>query len=619
MTAAFQTRLWHGSPESLCSGVMISHPAPRLRVIGDLPAATLVFALSALALSVFAPLTAAGADTRAQPEAATGRTDKETVSATRHMVVAAHPLAAEAGRAMLRNGGSAVDAAIAAQLVLGLVEPQSSGIGGGAFLVHWDKQVTALTTYDGRETAPAAAKPDRFLKSDGQPMDFRTARRGGRSVGVPGLFRMLETAHKRHGTLPWAELFTPAIRLAEEGFPVGDRLNRLLKRARPIYFDKTAAGYFFDGAGKVWPKGHLLKNPAYAATLWAVAKGGADAFHTGPIAEAIVTTVNGAEGTPGDMTLADLANYQPEERAPICASYRGHKVCGMGPPSSGALTVGQTLMLLERFDLGTAPLNPNALHLIGEAQKLAYADRRHYIADPDHVRVPPGLLDQGYLDQRRALISADAVMARARPGVPPGVAGERRGDDASIDSPGTTHLSVVDDAGNAVSMTSTIESAFGSGVMTGGFLLNNELTDFSFRPADKDGRTIANRVAGGKRPLSSMAPTILFDPDGNLKAVLGSPGGTRIILYVTKSVVGLVDWKMSAQQAAELTNFGSRNRGSFEVEATTGAGKIADALRARGHSVRLSPMTSGTHIITVTPDGLEGGADPRREGAARGD
>ncbi len=559
------------------------------------------------------------ADPRAQPEAETGRAAKPLVRASRHMVVAAHPLAAEAGRAMLRQGGSAIDAAIATQLVLNLVEPQSSGIGGGAFILHWDAKAKKLASYDGRETAPAAARGDRFLKPGGAPMGWPAILKSGRATGVPGLVAVMALAHERHGRLPWADLFAPAIRLTEQGFPVGHRLNRLLARAGPDSFDAAARRIFFDASGAPQPVGHRLANPALAATLKRIAAEGPDAFYKGEIAQAIVATVNDAPGSAGDMTLEDLAAYRAKQRPPVCAPYRAHVICGMGPPSSGGLTVAQTLMLLEPFDLGRAALNAPALHLIAEAQKLAYADRGRYMADSDFVTVPGGLLDPAYVARRRALIDAGAVTPMAEAGTPPGAAPVRPGRDASRETPGTSHISIVDADGNALAMTTTIESAFGSGLMTHGFLLNNQLTDFSFRPRDKAGRLVANRVEGGKRPRSSMAPTIVFDGNGQVKIVAGSPGGTRIILYVAKTLIALIDWKLNARDAAALINFGSRNRGVLEIEAAPRAAELARALRARGHTVRIAPMTSGSHVIVVRDGALEGGADPRREGAAFGD
>lgn len=561
---------------------------------------------------------AAAQFTPAQPEAATGQAAKTLVRASRHMAVAAHPLAAAAAREALRKGGSAVDAAIAAQLVLNLVEPQSSGIGGGAFLLHWDAKAGKLASYDGRETAPKAAKPDRFLNDAGRPMGRRNAVLSARSVGVPGLVAMLELAHKRHGKLPWAELSAPAIELAEDGFSVGARLHKLLKWRGAKGFSPAARAYFFDAKGRPWPVGHKLKNPPFAETLKRLSKGGAAAFYEGPIAKDIVAAVNAGPKSLKDMTAEDLRAYRAKARPPICVPYRRTRVCGMGPPSSGALTIGQVLTLLAPFDLGKEPLAAGALHLIAEAQRLAYADRRRYMADADFVAVPDGLLDPAYLARRRALIDPARSMGRAKPGRPPGARQGAFGRDGTIEGAGTSHISIIDGDGNAVAMTTTIEAAFGSGLMVRGFLLNNELTDFAFAPRDADGRPATNRVEGGKRPRSSMSPTIVFDANGKVRMVAGSPGGSRIILYVLKALIAYLDWGLDAQAAAALANFGSRN-GPFEIEEGSAAVAAKDALEARGHRLRVAPMTSGAHIIVVGADGLEGGADPRREGAALGD
>lgn len=568
------------------------------------------------------------------PEAATGHADKPLARARSYMVSAANPLAVAAGTRVLQKGGSAVDAAIAVQIVLNLVEPQSSGIGGGAFLVHWDAASRTLTTLDGRETAPAAARPDRFLRN-GHPMPFDQAVHSGLSIGVPGVVRLLETAHQRYGKLQWRRLFRPAIELAENGFPVSPRLNLLLTWIGAENFDPAARKLFFDENGSAWPVDHRLKNPAFANTLRRIAEEGSRAFYTGLVAEAIVAAAANAPNAPGDITLADLGSYVFEERPPVCVDYRKRRICGMGPPSSGAITVAQTLKLLEPFDLGREPaaaLNPRAMHLIAEAEKLAFADRDHYLADPAFVDIPATLLDSGYLDERRKLIEPSSSMPRPIPGTPPGTQRQAFGIDGTQESVGTSHISIIDSAGNAVSMTTTIESAFGSRVLAAGFLLNNELTDFSFRPRDAQGRPIANAVAAGKRPRSSMAPTIVFDENGRVQAVLGSPGGSRIILYVVKALIALIDWNMDAQAAAALVNFGSRG-GPFEIEydpATDWQALIrpwlstpslwhAMRMRPFGHNIGPDLLTSGLHIVVVREDGLEGGADPRREGIALGD
>lgn len=554
------------------------------------------------------------------PEAATGASAKSLVTAKRHMVVAANPLAAEAGRDILRAGGSAVDAAIAIQLVLGLVEPQSSGLGGGAFIVHWDQASRAIDTYDGRETAPAAARPDRFLV-DGAPMAFDAAVHSGLSIGVPGLMRVLELAHRRHGKLPWARLFEPAIELAEQGFPVPERLALLLASSPKESFAPPAQEYFFDANGHPHSTGEIIRNPAYAATLRILAENGAAAFYEGAIAEAVVDAVAKAPGAKGDLTLADLAAYKAKERPALCFHYRTHEICGMGPPSSGALTIGATMKLIEpmpEVQGADAVMNSTALHIIGEAEKLAFADRNRYVADPDFVTVPSGLLDDAYLAERRKLIDPARAMEKPQPGLPPGIAKRTQGIDATHEIAGTSHMSIVDDAGNAVAMTTTIESAFGSHLWAAGFLLNNEMTDFSFRPVDQEGQKIANAIEPGKRPRSSMAPTLVFDEKGNLEAVTGSPGGSRIILFVVKSLVAIFDWGLDAQTAAALPNLGSEG-GAFELEDGPGSPTAAVGLKARGHTIVSDAMSSGTHTIVRHADRLEGGADPRRDGVAIGD
>lgn len=555
---------------------------------------------------------------RAAPEAATGQTSKSLARAKNQMVAAAHPLAAEAGREILRQGGSAVDAAIATQLVLNLVEPQSSGIGGGAFLLHWNAGTKKLSSYDGRETAPAAADETLFLDTKGKPLKFGDAKASGLSVGIPGVLRALEMAHKAHGKLPWATLFAPAITHATAGFAVTPRLNKLLKWLGPDRFDQTARSYFFDASGTPRPTGYVLRNAEFAETLRTIAEGGADAFYTGGIANAIAQRVVSAPNMPGAMTAQDIAAYKAKMRPPVCAPYRGYSVCGMGPPSSGGIAVAMVLQLLEPFDLGQTPLETRALHLIGEAEKLAYADRLRYLGDSDFVTVPTGLLDPGYIARRRAMIKPDEVMQEAPAGTPPGLAGRAPGAGTSRERPGTSHISIIDSQGNALAMTTTIESAFGSQLMVKGFLLNNELTDFSFRPRDATGAPAANRVESVKRPRSSMSPTIVFDDQGKVWAVLGSPGGSRIILYVLKSLFALIDWQLDAQAAAALVNFGARSE-TFEVEASTEGAKIAARMALKSHKVRPGMMTSGAHIITVRKGVLEGGADPRREGVALGD
>lgn len=551
------------------------------------------------------------------PEAATGRVVKALGAAQRFMAAAANPLAATAGRDILRAGGSATDAAIAIQLVLNLVEPQSSGIGGGAFFVHWDEAGRKVTTLDGRETAPAAAKPDRFMK-DGKPMPFREAVVGGRSVGVPGTLKLLEEAHRRWGKLPWADVVAPALKLAEEGFAISPRLNGLLAGEKDLPKNALAAAYFYESDGKPKAVGTVLKNPAFAATLRAVAAQGSEAFYKGAIAEDIVATVAGHPTNPGDITLADLAAYKVEEREAVCGAYRIWRLCGMGPPSSGAVALQQMLGILEGQDVRRMGPGAEAAHWFSEAGRLAFADRALYLADPAFISVPVrGLIDRDYIRSRAGLVSPERSMGRAKPGDPPHRRAQLLAPSDGVEN-GTSHISVVDADGNAVAMTTTIEDGFGSRLMTkGGFLLNNELTDFNFAP-EEDGKPVANRVEPGKRPRSSMAPTLVFDAFGRLYAVVGSPGGSQIIGYVGKTLVALLDWKMDPQQAVDFGNFGSRN-GPTELEKGTESEAWKAALETKGHEVRLLEMTSGTQVIVKTPEGFLGGADGRREGVAIGD
>ncbi len=542
------------------------------------------------------------------------------------MVAAANPLASDVGAAILKAGGSAVDAAIAVQLVLTLVEPQSSGIGGGAFLVHFDgKQVQ---TFDGRETAPAAARDDLFIGSNQQPLPFPAAVVGGRSVGVPGVLRMLALAHAQHGRLPWARLFEPAISLAEEGFVISPRLARLIETDQALMLDPTARAYFYETDGLPKTAGTLLKNPALATTLRDIAQHGPKVFYQGDLALAIVNKVREHPSNPGLLALDDLANYQAKERAALCFNYRHTRICGMPPPSSGTVALAQIFGMLETMNMaadkprrlpdGRWLLAPQAVHAYSEAARLAYADRAQYLADPDFVDVPiRGLMAPAYLAQRRTLIKEQS-MGTAIAGQPEGVS-ISAAPDTSPELPSTSHISVVDAWGQAISMTTTIEDAFGSRQMVRGFLLNNQLTDFSFAPRDAAGRPVANRVQPGKRPRSSMSPLLVFDrQSGQLLMTLGSPGGSAIINYVGKVLLGTVDWGLNMQDAITLPNFGSRN-GPTELEAGRIDADLVTALHAKGHNLRVIELTSGLQGIARTPSGWFGGADPRREGVARGE
>src|SRR5579883_1486 len=572
-----------------------------------------------LALALFFIIASARAQAPA-PEAATGVAPKHATLAQHDMVVAAHPLAAEAGRQMLRQGGSAIDAAIAAELVLNLVEPQSSGIGGGGFITYWSAGERRVTSFDGRETAPLAARPDRFLGADGKPLSFYEAVVGGRSVGTPGLLRLLELAHRRYGMLRWETLFQPAIALAEKGFPLSQRLHALLERDPFLRQREPTRSYFYGADGAPKAAGTMLVNPAFAAVLRAVAAKGADAFYQGAIAEDIAAAVQHAAVSPGDLAASDLAGYQAKERAPVCGPYRAYRICGMGPPSSGAVTLLEILGMLERFDLARdRPPSFAGAHLFAEAGRLAFADRNRYLADADFVAVPVrGLLDGGYLKARAELIDKEHAMAGpAAPGDPPGSQARLWGGDHAPELPSTSDLSIIDREGDALAMTASIENAFGSRVMVDGFLLNNELTDFSFVP-EEDGRPVANRVEPGKRPRSAMAPTLVFDAEGKLALVVGSAGGPAIINDVAKAIIAVIDWGYDMQAAIDLPNLGNRN-GATEIEAGPSAPSLSAALTALGHRVQISDRPSGLTGIRVTPGGLEGAADPRRDGAALGD
>ncbi len=591
----------------------------------------------------------------AQPEGASGYTAKPGWATTRYAVAAANPLATRAGDQILRAGGSAVDAAIAVQMVLALVEPQSSGIAGGAFLLHYNGQT--VEAFDGRETAPAAANERLFLGPDGKPMAFHEAVVGGRSVGSPGAVRMLEMAHRQYGKLPWAQLFQPAIRLSEDGFPVSRRLHALLLPEVDLKKDPVALAYFYDATGQPWPVGHLLKNPELAAVLRQIAADGSKALLEGEVAQAIVNKVQQHPTNPGQLSLADLAGYQAKKREPLChdhsAAGKAYRICGMPPPSSGALAIGQILGMLANTPAHSLPptrtpvdtgircvmapcpstrdeVLPGAdwLHLYTEASRLAYADRAQYVADPDFVPPPAGswqsLLAPAYLASRAQLIGPHS-MKTAPAGQPPG--STRISQAPMPDQPehGTSHISIIDRWGNAVAMTTTIEDAWGARQMVnrgkglaGGFLLNNELTDFSFAPSDASGAPIANRVQGGKRPRSSMAPTLVFDKaTKQLVMTTGSPGGAVIIHFTTKTLYGVLNWGLDIQQAINLPNFASLG-GPVLLEAGRFPASTAEALRARGHEVRELALPSGLQGIQRTATGWFGGADPRREGIVMG-
>lgn len=542
----------------------------------------------------------------------------ETV-ARHHMVAAANPHAAEAGLAMLRAGGSAVDAAIATQMVLGLVEPESSGIGGGAFMLVYDSKTRQTTSFDGREQAPASATPGMFLGADGKPRPHFDPIPGGLSVGIPGVVRMLELAHKKYGKLPWAKLFEPAIKLADDGFAVGPKLARTIKNFSRGGNMPAFKAYFYHPDGTPLLEGEILKNPQYAASLRAIAAGGADAFYKGDLAQAIVDAVQHAPNQQGGMTLGDLANYQAKERSPVCGPYREYHVCSMGPPSSGGVAVLEILGMLQHFQ--PAQLQPGTVegtHLFTQASRLAYADRAKYLADPAFVDVPvTGLTDQAYLADRAKLIDPAKDMGPATAGTPP----EKHAQFSPQISPvlhGTSHMTIVDDSGEVIAMTTSVETAFGSEVMIKGFLLNNTLTDFSFQPV-LNGLPVANAPAPGKLPLSSMSPTIVFDKDNKFLVSVGSPGGPAIIDYVAQTLIGMLDAKMSPKEAISMPRVLNQN-GSTNLERGPGVDDLATQLRAMGHTVQTPQVEgSGLHAIAKVGNGYIGAADPRRDGIALGD
>ena len=576
-----------------------------------------------------------------QPEAPGALVDKPGWATRTYAVAAANPLATEAGRHVLQAGGSAVDAAIAVQMVLGLVEPQSSGIGGGAFLIHFDGRQTQA--FDGRETAPAGVSPTLLLGSDGKPLSFLDAAVGGRAVGVPGTVVMLAQAHRQHGRLAWKDLFTPAITLALQGFRVSPRMVALLASERHLQKDPVAASYFYDDTGHPWPVGHVLRNPELAAVLRRIADEGPHALMTGDIALAMVNKVQKHPINPGTLSLLDLAGYQSTVREPFCFDHsvkrtaRDYVICGMPPPSSGAIALGQILGLLEYTPASTLPLlqglpSSDWLHLYTEASRLAFADRAQYIADPAFVMPPArhwkSLLDPDYLASRAKAIDSSALgksMKTALPGQPGAMSTSYAPMPDQVEY-GTSHISIVDAYGNALAMTTSIEDGWGSRQMVnrgvglaGGFLLNNQLTDFSFSPQASDGRPVANRVEPGKRPRSSMSPTLVFDKaTGNLQMSGGSPGGALIIHFTAKTLYGVMHWGLNSQEAINLPNFGSLN-GPTLLEATRFDRSVIDALKAHGHDVVETALPSGLQAIERTAKGYFGGADPRREGVVLGD
>lgn len=597
------------------------------------------------------PGTSAARDLSLNPEIASGfRRGMTPVSTRSYAVSTANPIATEAACAVLREGGSAADALVTAQLVLGLVEPQASGIGGGAFLLYYDAASGAVEAYDGRETAPAAATENylRWISDTDRTPPKPDARASGRSVGVPGVLRMLELAHREHGKTDWRELFDPAIALADRGFVISPRLAaQIADSAAELALDENARAYFLQPDGTPEPAGTVLTNPALSKTLSTLATEGADAFYTGGLAENIVAAAGSATGgrTPSLLSTADLADYEPVKRTALCDGYRGYEICGMPAPSSGGSTVAATLGILENFDLAAlAPQNPDldggtpraeAVHLIAEAERLAYADRNKYVADPAFVALPGGspqaMIAPDYLRGRSALIDPGRSMGEARPGdlgpVPLGLGPQPP-------EHGTSHISVVDRYGNAAAMTTTVESAFGSFHMVDGFLLNNQLTDFAAEPAAPDGTPVANRLEPGKRPRSSMAPTLVFDraasgERGALAYVTGSPGGAVIIQFVVKTLIGMLDWGLNPQQAVSAVSFGAGNSpvtgigGEHPAIDTTDDGAndpLVRRLRELGHQVSVAPQTSGLSVLRRDGDeGWTGGADPRREGVVLGD
>ena len=548
-----------------------------------------------------------------EPEAATGYHAKKAVYGKEFMVAAANPYASQAGFNILEQGGSAVDAVIAVQLVLTLVEPQSSGIGGGAFMLHWDNKQKIMTTFDGRETAPSRATSDLFLDKQGKPIKWVDAVVGGRSVGVPGVLATFKKAHSKHGKLPWATLFEQAITLAENGFVVSPRLEKLLSiNFNPGIHKLSEINRYFFPNGKSVKAGDILVNKKLAKVYRSIASEGVDVFYRGWIAKKIVETVQQSSIAPGLLSMDDMAAYQAKERSPVCGPYREFTLCGMAPPSSGGVAVIQILAQLQRFHLAKYPVNSaQAIHLYTQSSRLAFADRNRYMADADFVSIPvSGLLSPDYIAKRSALINPQKDMSKADAGKPEGSTLLLDGN--SIERPSTSHLSIIDAEGNALSMTSSIENAFGSALMVEGFILNNQLTDFSFTPK-KGEQLLANRVQANKRPRSSMAPMMIFNKDKSLKLLVGSPGGSRIINYVSQTIIGVLDWQLNPQEAINLPKVTNRNYVTTLERGTT-AQSLQPMLEAKGHTIHIRDLNSGLHAIELTTSGLVGGADPRREG-----
>ena len=539
----------------------------------------------------------------------------ESVVGNDWMIVTANPHATNIGAAILRADGTAADAMVAAQAVLGLVEPQSSGMGGGGFLVWYDSKSGELTTLDGRETAPLSSNDRLFQNHNGEPLKFWDAVIGGRSVGVPGMPALLELAHSKWGKLPWADLFKQATALAEHGFIVSDRLSGLLEHEYTRMSSSIKAKSYFFPKGQPLAQGEVLINREYATLMRQLAGHGSDIFYFGSIADAIVSTVRENKQNPGLLNHEDLANYAVKERPALCTKFRSYDVCGMGPPSSGAIGVGQILGMINKFPKGKIR-DPQTLRLIGDATRLAFADRGRYVADDDFVNVPAKeLVGDQYLSKRASLLNGQNSISFVTAGEPIASISHRWAPDLSIERPSTTHLSIIDAYGNALSLTSSIENAFGSRLMTNGFLLNNQLTDFSFK-SSANGTPIANRVEGGKRPRSSMAPTIVLE-DGELVLVLGSPGGSRIIPYVSNTIVAILDWGLDVQEAVSQPHAVNRF-GVYEIEKGTSLTGLKNWLRDLGYETRERPLSSGLNVILKKDGKLHGGSDPRREGIAIG-